>query len=54
MKVLKPDEHEWDEEKFEQNFQVLDKNADGTVSKHELFLSMYEKAKKAGVLAEGQ
>ena len=52
MKVIKPDKTDFDEEKFEDNFKKLDKNADGTVCKEELFESLYEKAKEAGALAE--
>ena len=49
MQRVKPDA-EFNEEKFEQNFETLDKNNDGTVSKQELFLSLVEKAKAAGAL----
>ena len=54
MKLLKPEKEDFDEEKFEENFKKLDKNADGTVCKQELFDSLYEKAKDAGALAEDQ
>ena len=36
---VKPDA-EFDEAKFAENFQLMDKNNDGTVSKHELFTSL--------------
>ena len=52
MKVLKPEKEDFDEDKFEENFKKLDKNEDGSVCKQELFDSLYEKAKNAGVLAE--
>ena len=54
MKVLKPNNFEWDEEKFEANFEKLDKNEDGTICREELFLSLYEKAQKKGALADSQ
>ena len=53
MKVIKPDA-EFNEQEFEDNFTSLDKNADGTVCKQELFDSLYKKAQDAGALAEGQ
>ena len=52
MKVIKPDAP-FNEAEFEDNFKVLDVNGDGTVGKDELFLSLYNKAKDAGALAEG-
>ena len=51
MTQLKPDST-FDEAKFEENFQKLDKNQDGKVSFDELFKSLVEKAKSNGVLAE--
>ena len=39
----------FDEEKFEKNFAELDKNADGLVSKYELFQSLVKKAEQGGV-----
>ena len=53
MKVIKPGQA-FNEEEFEENFKVLDKNADGTVSKDELLESLYKKAQDGGCLAEGQ
>ena len=41
MKVLKEDA-QWDEAKFEANFEKLDKNHDGGVSRAELLASLYE------------
>ena len=52
-KVIKPNQ-EFSEEEFENNFQKLDKNQDGTVSRQELFESLYKKAEDAGALADGQ
>ena len=53
MKVIKPGQP-FNEEEFEENFKVLDKNADGSVSKQELLDSLYKKAADGGCLAEGQ
>ena len=53
MKVIKPGQ-EFNEAEFEENFKVLDKNADGSVSKQELLESLYKKAQDGGCLAEGQ
>ena len=53
MKVIKPGQA-FNEEEFEENFKVLDKNADGTVSKDELLESLYKKAQDGGCLADGQ
>merc|ERR1712032_1170895 len=52
MKVLKPGQP-FNEEEFEENFANLDKNQDGSVSKQELFDSLYKKAADSGALAEG-
>ena len=52
MKVLKPGQP-FNEEEFEENFKNLDQNEDGTVSKKELFDSLYKKAAESGALAEG-
>ena len=49
MEKLKPDS-EFNEEKFDENFAQLDKNADGKVDFDELWKSLIEKAEKAGVL----
>ena len=46
LQRVKPDA-EFDEEAFQVNFQAMDKNNDGTVSKQELFQSLVEKAKQA-------
>ena len=43
---VKPDA-EFDEAAFQENFQSMDKNNDGTVSKAELFQSLVEKARQA-------
>ena len=53
MKHIKPGQP-FDEAEFESNFAKMDKNADGTVSKQELFDSLKAKAVEAGCLAEGQ
>ena len=53
MKVIKPDA-EFQEDEFEENFKVLDKNGDGWIAKDELFESLYKKAKDAGALAAGE
>ena len=51
MKQFKPDA-EFNEERFEENFIKLDKNADGKVSEQELLNSLILKAKEGGVLTE--
>ena len=43
---VKPDA-QFDEEAFQKNFQNMDKNDDGTISKDELFQSLVEKARQA-------
>ena len=40
----------FDEDAFQDHFDHLDKNEDGTVSRAELLLSMMEKARKDGLL----
>jgi len=51
MGQLKKDA-EFDEAKFEENFVKLDKNADGRVSKEELYANLIEKAIANGVITE--
>ena len=42
---------EFDEDAFTDHFESMDKNADGTISKHELLNSLIEKARVNGTLA---
>ena len=50
MKIVKPNS-DFNEDEFNANFETLDKNQDGSVSKQELFDSLMQKAKDAGALA---
>ena len=50
LQKIKPD-GTLDEEKFEETFAKMDKNADGMVSQEELFQSLVEKAQAAHALA---
>ena len=49
LQRVKPDA-EFDEAKFRQNFESMDKNNDGTVSKQELFQSLVDKARQANAI----
>ena len=49
LQRVKPDA-QFDEAKFRQNFEAMDKNNDGTVSKQELFQSLVDKARQANAI----
>jgi len=50
--MMKKFEKELNEDKFEENFAKLDTNQDGKIAFNELFDSLVEKARVAGVLQE--